>query len=658
MKIKTMRARFGALDGSLSLSDGLNILTAPNERGKSTWCAFLRVMLYGVSTSQRAKQGQKPDKTKYRPWSGASMEGSIDLATPAGDVTIRRRTERDDRPMQAFSAVYSGTENPVSGLTGTDAGETLTGMPPALFERSVFIRQAGMAVTDDPELERRIRAIVSAGDEETSFSEAEARLKTWQRHRKSGTRGAIPTLTAAMEDTRRTLDAMASDRRNAAGAEEEITALEARCAGTETAIAEARARQRKQSLADLGAVRREVQAAEEDRAEAAAAFDRAKRNLDANPFGPMGPEEASSRSAEDQHAAEELRRLAEKLPPVKLAYIPLALAALAFLLAVITPWKLLCAGVGCVFVLLFVVMYTRLHGLQKTKAVTLADRDRILTAYGVKEPEEIDGLLTEYLALWRERERAKLCLEEAEAALEQKKARQRTAEEQAMGALDFAAGNNEAARLSRELDALRRRLQEARERRAMAEGRARALGDPVALESELLENQRRLGELTRQEDALELALDTLADADAELQQRLSPVLARRAAEYFSELTDGRYDEITLARDLTANARRTGDDMGRELDYLSAGAKDQLYLALRLAVCDLALPEGDPCPLVLDDALTAFDTERMEAALRLLKRLSRKRQILLFTCHDREAAFFAGDPEVRVIDLRNGGKDHE
>ena len=74
---------------------------------------------------------------------------------------------------------------------------------------------------------------------------------------------------------------------------------------------------------------------------------------------------------------------------------------------------------------------------------------------------------------------------------------------------------------------------------------------------------------------------------------------------------------------------------------------QLYLATRLAICDLVLPPDHAVPIVLDDALTNFDDERCAAALRWLKEESKRRQILLFTCHSREAEFFAGDEEVFV-----------
>ena len=41
-----MTATFGKLEGdTLRLEPGLNVISAPNEWGKSTWCAFLTAML-------------------------------------------------------------------------------------------------------------------------------------------------------------------------------------------------------------------------------------------------------------------------------------------------------------------------------------------------------------------------------------------------------------------------------------------------------------------------------------------------------------------------------------------------------------------------------------------------------------------------------------
>ena len=91
-------------------------------------------------------------------------------------------------------------------------------------------------------------------------------------------------------------------------------------------------------------------------------------------------------------------------------------------------------------------------------------------------------------------------------------------------------------------------------------------------------------------------------------------------------------------------------MDRDIQLLSAGAADQLYLAARLAICQLVLPPEKNVPIILDDALANFDNDRCAAALRYLKEAAQTRQILLFTCHSREADFFAGDLDVSVVHL--------
>ncbi len=145
-------------------------------------------------------------------------------------------------------------------------------------------------------------------------------------------------------------------------------------------------------------------------------------------------------------------------------------------------------------------------------------------------------------------------------------------------------------------------------------------------------------------------LSALAEANTDLQNRFSPALGRRAAEIFAQLTDGRYDAVALDRSFRLAAEPQGSYTPRDAQYLSAGALDQLYLAVRLAICELALPQGDPIPLILDDALTNFDDSRCAAALRFLRQEAESRQVLLFTCHSREAEFFRDDPAVRIQQL--------
>ena len=654
-----MTAWFGALEGrSLELSRGLNILYAPNESGKSTWCAFLRTMLYGLDTSQRARAGQKPDKLKYRPWSGAPMSGSLEAETANGPVTVRRWTERENQPMQAFSATVTGTETPAWGITAETAGETLTGMPRAVFERSVFIRQAGMEMENDPELDRRISAIVSSGDEEVSFLEAEKRLRAWQRRRRSGKRGRIPELQEAMEENRRRLQEIRERTCSIAEAEEEIAGLERQRLDREKRMMDARNEQRRRALSDMGEARQAVGRAEQTRRAAAEESGRAAEDLAESPFGALEPEAAAQKAGADQSRAEELYAAAAGMPsPGRAAWLLLP-AVLAAVLAFLLPWRIPLLAAGAALFVLAGARYAHLRRGREAGERMLEERSALLSEYGAARPEEIPALLEEYRALWEASRQADARLAAAEQALAAARTHQKETEARAMNDLDFQNGDNEAVRQSREAERLRDRIGALKERRAREEGQLRSLEDPLVLETELAEQERQYADLLRQEEALQLALETLTRADGELQERLSPRLAKKAAEYFSFLTDGRYDELTLTRDLSAHARRAGDAVGWDADYLSAGARDQLYLALRLALCDLALPGEEICPIVLDDALVTFDGERMARALELMRRIAEERQVLLFTCHRREGAYFAGDEAVNLVDLTEERNDDE
>lgn len=68
MRIYKMTATFGKLQNeALTLEPGLNIITAQNEWGKSTWCAFLVAMLYGLDTRAKSTKTTLADKERYAP---------------------------------------------------------------------------------------------------------------------------------------------------------------------------------------------------------------------------------------------------------------------------------------------------------------------------------------------------------------------------------------------------------------------------------------------------------------------------------------------------------------------------------------------------------------------------------------------------------------
>jgi len=251
-------------------------------------------------------------------------------------------------------------------------------------------------------------------------------------------------------------------------------------------------------------------------------------------------------------------------------------------------------------------------------------------------------------AAWQE---ACAAAERAGQALEEERRRQQGLDHRLLGELDFDNGDTEAARMGRLLAMKQSRLRADRERRSELDGQLLAMGDPVVTDSALREMEARRAELTAQYEALALAVEQLREANTEIQTRFSPALGKLAAEYMGAMTRGGYSEVKLDRKFALRVREPSSAVDRESAYLSAGAEDQLYLALRLAISRLALPEEKACPVILDDALASFDDERCRRALELLLELSGDRQIILFSCHSREAEYLADRPGVRIQRLK-------
>lgn len=211
MIIKKMRASFGKLHEILELSEGMNLLTLPNEAGKSTWSAFLAAMLYGIDTSERANAVNQglPAKERYLPWDGSAMEGSVELLWNGKSITIERTTKRRI-PMGEFRAYETESGIPVPELTAENCGRMLCGVERSVFERTAFIRQLGLSVSGDAELEKRLNALVSTGEDGAkSYSELEALLKK-RKNALSGRAGKIPELTAQIDDLQKAAESLAA----------------------------------------------------------------------------------------------------------------------------------------------------------------------------------------------------------------------------------------------------------------------------------------------------------------------------------------------------------------------------------------------------------------------------------------------------------------
>lgn len=650
MIIEKMTASFGTLENaSMELESGLNIVRSPNESGKSTWCSFIKAMLYGVDSSAREKGGVKPDKVKFAPWSGQPMEGTMDIEYEGRELTLTR-SGRASAPMKDFSATLRGTADRVDIPSGA-VGETLLGVSRDVFERSAFIGQGGVPTKGSPEIEKRIAAVVQTGDESSSVTQAQESLKAALRRRRFNKSGRLPEIEAELDALR--AEASVTEKEKFRGGElrQAIgTAVAKRAELTEQA-AESRRDCRKRALDGLNTSRERITALEAETAEKSRALTEAETELGNDIFGDEPTEQCRKKVEYDLKANADKTARAEKGGGTVLNVALLVLLAAAAILTIAlklldgTPAVIVCSLLG----VLAIVQAVRLAKLYMLRSAAKSETEKLLRAYGCGSLEEIAALPENHERLLLRRDGAQKALTESETKLRQANEERDEQNRVMLSELDFTDGDSEAVRCTRQLEGCERELARLREEYALWEGRQSGRSSEAELRQRFDQLSAEHDALTEEYQALTLALETVTEAGAEIQNRMTPELSRRAAVYFARLTGGKYDAVLLDKELSAAARAENDSVARESAFLSVGAVDQLYLAVRLAVCDLALPADKQTPVILDDALVNFDDQRCAYAIDLLRELAENRQILLFTCHDRESVYAKKYGDVHIVE---------
>ncbi len=680
MDFQHIEATFGKLEHrSLSFSKGLNIIEAPNESGKSTLLAFLRVMLYGFPPRER---GAMADKNRYAPWSLSPMRGTLALTCEKGGITLQRDTARANSPMGRFSAVYTGSGEAVDGLTAADCGETLLGVPCEVYERSAFIRQSSLTVDASAELERRIAALITTGEEGQSFSEASAALKKQLNARKYNKSGRIPALEAEISAQERALDELSQLTRSKRKAEEALAAFDAEeaslreqlrahdlCDAQDARRAAAEARQAWQSTENKAEHLR--RALIEQNVPARDALEQGRARL--NALSSLKAADAQKRCDDAEAALSDFDARPAERPRSLLPYIIVSAVLLLlfiFVSALPSPVALVgCIVSGAALAALLVLNWNnarKVRAAHEEKRGVLEQALRDARSDAAAQQKLYDAAARELLVLIPAGDisRVGAYLDAALQKYAELDALAREARDLSLRCelLSARAPKGDVpdepvvrparsrAELQTALDALARCRREAQSTFDYTSGRCRAIGDAAELEAALTQKRDELAQKQAEYDAIALAMESLQSANTALQNRFSPALSRRAGELFSRLTGGKYESVLLDRTFSAQAGETGESVSHDAQLLSLGTLDQLYLAVRLAICESALPADDPPPIVLDDALVRFDDERCCAALELLLEESKSRQILLFTCQHRESAYLSGRDGVTFLSL--------
>jgi uncharacterized protein YhaN len=171
----------------------------------------------------------------------------------------------------------------------------------------------------------------------------------------------------------------------------------------------------------------------------------------------------------------------------------------------------------------------------------------------------------------------------------------------------------------------------------------------AAVDAQIADHDRRI-------NLLKCTRRLLERTRADVARHHQPAALIEASHWLAQLTEGRYVQITTAAD---EARLDVHDAAGVIwnpERLSRGTREQVFLALRLALVRDLHEQGITLPVVMDDALVNFDDRRARAASRTLVEFMNDRngdhQMLVLTCHAHVAALFReAKATVRTLSSR-------
>ncbi len=207
------------------------------------------------------------------------------------------------------------------------------------------------------------------------------------------------------------------------------------------------------------------------------------------------------------------------------------------------------------------------------------------------------------------------------------------------------------ARIDQLENALRDMMTERAELKKDIEG-ARLEQSVPLIESEIRHIQARHAELRRRRDRLFLLSSLIRQADQQFRMKHQPEVIRLAGAYLSSVTDGRYDRLGMD-DVTGRLMvyEHGAEAGVPVGPpLSQGTCDQIYLSIRLAIIDHLDDGKERLPVFLDEVFVNWDAHRRKNVYGILRKMSERRQVFLFTCHEWQAQESVMELDAREVQL--------
>lgn len=612
---------FGLLSNQhIRFHDGINIIYGRNEAGKSTIHTFIKAMIYGMERS-RGIASLTDTWSRYEPWvDKGCYEGKMKFEYNGDIYTIERSFVKDAKePL----VIFNETKGVHVDSYDEFLDKVMCGLTESGFVNTISIGQLKSAGDEGmrKELRRYISNMNNTANMQIDTSKA---INYLQDQKKSFSEQIVPEAAKSYTSNLSEIRSLENDISSPEYGEK-LTTIKEKTSTTQKQTEELQAK--KESLIEK--------------------ISCTKQNL--LNFGFSNKEELDTFKEEYEIASKEYRSAVEKEMPRSLRLLGLlfnilgvAFAVFAIYMIFVGEHNLLSRALGIVYGVAVAVSIA-VSMISFLIAYYLSTK----IGFGSKELSTAQEILTD---MYREKlGDGEISDENAEKMEEHLRSCYEMFDTTTSGEQEISFITEEIKKLNEERDDITKSLEEHQISQWELEKQLEHLGnlkdETAALKKVIMENDRLQFEI----DAINIAQDIIHQLSQSIKTSFGTYLNKEASVLVSGITGGVYDSMFIDDDL--NIFMNTRTKLIPIEQISRGTMDQIYLALRLAVAGLIAEDGETLPLLFDDSFANYDEKRLRSALRWLNQNYKQKQILLFSCHKREAQMLTSQLiDFNLIDL--------
>ena len=637
---------------NITFSNSLNIVKGNNESGKSTTLNFIVDMLYGIS-SDRRKAGLT-NYDKYKPWQREGFSGKIVYSLDDGKKYGVFRDFNKKNPVVYNENGEDITKEFTVNKNGVNFFEEQTGIDKTSLVSTVVSKQSDVVLEQSVEnsMIQRVANIAETGDDKTSYEKAVKKLK----EKKLEEIGSSVSKNKPLNLLNSEVKNLNAKKEELEKYSEELYSLDSRKSELKTSISKSednlRFAKRINEVEDATkGYNDRIKILEEDNKARSKEIEEITKNRDE-----LKKKEDSIQQqldvlyADKAKNEDEARRMEEEAKNKKIRLMKVfGVLAILFLIADIILFidlKIIPINIILTILIAFSIVFIFVLNAKSKKTFINAD-----IGNESKMIEELEGDIEkvkesikneEYSLKFNENEIEKN--KDNIKILEESIKRKRNDEiidikKEFLDVIDPEEFDHilNSSDISKDINAFQSKINEGKVELSKIDSRKEDIVpklDELASCEERLENvNEELELLDKKRKSIDIALEVLEDAYKEMKENVTPKFTKGLSNTISRISNGKYNKI-YANDehgIVVEKDENGELINAE--NLSIGTIDQLYMALRFALADENTKES--LPLILDESFVYYDNERLESILRYISEDYKDKQVVIFTCTNRE-----------------------